>query len=353
MASVQDCGPLRPVRLLSLDGGGIRGISELTILAEIMHRVKVEQQLDVVPLPAGYFDMICGTSTGGLIAILLGRLRFSVAEAIEQYGVFAEKVFSSRKIKGQDGSFKASRLEEVIKEVICKKLGEGHEEEKMYESEAGESECKTFVCAASAKSLKSSPRLFRTWMSNINPSENCTIWEACRATTAAPTFFKSIRIGRPGVQEEFVDAGLGCNNPVKQLLLEACQEFGKDRPVSCIVSIGTGKARVIRLNKPRGLDRWIHRDLVGALAKMATDSEEVAREMERRFEDRKGPYFRLNVDQGLEDITMEDWEKLGEVATHTKNYIVDNGSARAAVERIVAALVGKPLEMYQLGQLGN
>jgi patatin-like phospholipase/acyl hydrolase len=65
----------RPLRLLSLDGGGIRGISELVILEEIMHRVNqvLKQETPSLPgqkenislLPADYFDMICGTSTGG------------------------------------------------------------------------------------------------------------------------------------------------------------------------------------------------------------------------------------------------------------------------------------------------
>jgi hypothetical protein len=70
-----------PLRLLSLglsqnslsgprltgeaDGGGIRGISELVILEEIMYRVRRVEHLDYDPLPADYFDMICGTSTGG------------------------------------------------------------------------------------------------------------------------------------------------------------------------------------------------------------------------------------------------------------------------------------------------
>ena len=47
------------------DGGGISGISELFILQEIMHRVRTEKQLDYEPLPADYFDLIGGTSTGG------------------------------------------------------------------------------------------------------------------------------------------------------------------------------------------------------------------------------------------------------------------------------------------------
>lgn len=48
------------------DGGGIRGISELVILEEIMHRVgRRSDPIVSAPLPADYFDVICGTSTGG------------------------------------------------------------------------------------------------------------------------------------------------------------------------------------------------------------------------------------------------------------------------------------------------
>lgn len=51
--------------LNSSDGGGIRGLSELLILEEIMERIKVELNLDTTPIPADYFDLIGGTSTGG------------------------------------------------------------------------------------------------------------------------------------------------------------------------------------------------------------------------------------------------------------------------------------------------
>jgi patatin-like phospholipase/acyl hydrolase len=51
--------------LMDADGGGIRGMSELIILDETMHRVQRKGNLSTVPLPADYFDMICGTSTGG------------------------------------------------------------------------------------------------------------------------------------------------------------------------------------------------------------------------------------------------------------------------------------------------
>ena len=69
----QPLSPSRIPRILSLDGGGVRGLSSLLLLREIMN--DIEQQLDATDLkPWKYFDLICGTSTGGLIAIMLGTL---------------------------------------------------------------------------------------------------------------------------------------------------------------------------------------------------------------------------------------------------------------------------------------
>lgn len=63
-------------RILSLDGGGIRGFSSLLILKEVMRGIaRRSDQPHETPLPCEYFDLIGGTSTGGLIAIMLGRLR--------------------------------------------------------------------------------------------------------------------------------------------------------------------------------------------------------------------------------------------------------------------------------------
>ena len=69
-------------RLLALDGGGVRGLSSLLILEKLMKEVQRlrEEENDPtpdgkLPLPCQYFVLICGTSTGGLIAIMLGRLR--------------------------------------------------------------------------------------------------------------------------------------------------------------------------------------------------------------------------------------------------------------------------------------
>ncbi len=82
-----------------------------------------------MPLPADYFELVCGTSTGGsvrllevfgsvnnphrLTALLLGRLRLSVPEAVDKYRLLAKRVFSQRKSLVKDRTFKAPKLEKA------------------------------------------------------------------------------------------------------------------------------------------------------------------------------------------------------------------------------------------------
>ncbi|KAJ7711149.1 hypothetical protein B0H14DRAFT_699742 [Mycena olivaceomarginata] len=60
------------------------------------------------------------------------------------------------------------------------------------------------------------PVLLRTYNTPDYPAMDCTIWQAGRATSAAPTFFKQIRIGRPGLEEAFLDGGWATT--IQQLL---------------------------------------------------------------------------------------------------------------------------------------
>jgi patatin-like phospholipase/acyl hydrolase len=76
----------RPLRILVLDGGGVRGLSEVLILKFLMLRLrheerKAKQRLSDLPSPWKHFDLICGTSTGGLLALMLGRLRLVIPGA--------------------------------------------------------------------------------------------------------------------------------------------------------------------------------------------------------------------------------------------------------------------------------
>jgi hypothetical protein len=66
------------IRILSLDNIGVRGRSTIMILERIMTEVQKQQKLAEVPHPYSYFDLICGTGTGGLIALMLGRLKMVI-----------------------------------------------------------------------------------------------------------------------------------------------------------------------------------------------------------------------------------------------------------------------------------
>jgi patatin-like phospholipase/acyl hydrolase len=65
--------PEHELRLLALDGGGVRGLSTLQILKQLMDTIDPESP----PKPCDYFDMIGGTSTGGLVVIALLNLRLT------------------------------------------------------------------------------------------------------------------------------------------------------------------------------------------------------------------------------------------------------------------------------------
>ncbi|KAK4201394.1 hypothetical protein QBC40DRAFT_306037 [Triangularia verruculosa] len=84
--------PGSDLRLLGLDGGGVRGLSSLLILQQLITAVDPESP----PKPCDYFDMIGGTSTGGLITIILGRLHMTVDDCIYAYTSLSDSVFEKK-----------------------------------------------------------------------------------------------------------------------------------------------------------------------------------------------------------------------------------------------------------------
>ena len=179
------------------------------------------------------------------------------------------------------------------------------------------------MCAVGATDVThaAGPTLFRSYNVAKNREYNCTIWEAARATSAAPTFFKRIKIGPDGSGIEYVDAGIGCNNPVKEVIAEAARVFGEGAPIAGIVSIGTGQSGSVGLAKPDAFQKWLPTKLINVLGKIATDSGRIAEEMERRFKNVSGLYSRLDVDRGLQSVSLDEWKKLGDVRAYTQNYM--------------------------------
>jgi len=119
----------------------VRGYSMLIILQELMHRTFVETEgrapkRHEIPKPCDHFDLIAGTGTGGLIAIMLGRLRLDLETCKDVYVRMTKRVFETDKtfagIPYRSTLFKASKLEEAIMECV--------REHTIYDDEGNDSE---------------------------------------------------------------------------------------------------------------------------------------------------------------------------------------------------------------------
>jgi len=141
------------------------------------------------------------------------------------------------------------------------------------------------------------------------------IWQAARATSAAPTFFPAITFGNP--PSEYVDGALVHNNPIRLLMRETSSVWGSDVKFSCVLSVGTGTPQT------RKLGSMGHQVLL-ACAKLATHSENIARNFKADNMDglvKENVYFRFNVIQGLQDIRLDGWQALGLIDAATKAYL--------------------------------
>ncbi|KAJ9322858.1 hypothetical protein DTO027B5_2900 [Paecilomyces variotii] len=307
-----------------------------------MEEVRRVKSLDQIPKPCEYFDLIGGTSTGGIIAILLGRLSMTVDDCIRAYKKVAQQAFTPKRTTilpaSPSGSFSATQLESVIKQTIreycidpqCvaqRKQGKqtintcSHEEMHFRDRSC----TKTVVLAITKDNVDAPPTLFTTYDTSTS-LHGCTIWQVARATSAATTFFKPIHVGRDDI--EFIDAGFGYNNPCEVLIAEAEKQF-PDRKQMQILSIGTGLGDICAINSKR-------RSILKALTKMATTSKKVASRLDRKYSDR-GIYYRFDVDRGLEDVTLSDWDKTSNISAHTRNYLEEN---ERIIKKFVEAFTG-------------
>ncbi|XP_014669568.1 PREDICTED: 85/88 kDa calcium-independent phospholipase A2-like isoform X2 [Priapulus caudatus] len=230
-------GKKRRGNVLCLDGGGIRGL----ILVQVLLAIEKIAGCPVIEL----FDWVSGTSTGGILALGLAVGR-TAREAQGFYFGFKDKVFDGKR------PYNSGPLEEALK----RELGE---HTRMLDIK----NVRVFVTAVLADRHPADLHLFRNY---AVPGEELLrqqtggkvgqvkaaaftappcytqqlVWQAARASGAAPTFFKPLGM--------MLDGGLMANNPTLDMLTEvqqhnaACLVSGEDDhfPLKCVVSIGTG-----------------------------------------------------------------------------------------------------------------
>ena len=135
-------------------------------------------------------------------------------------------------------------------------------------------------------------------------------------------------------------------------MTEAESVFGESRDVGCVVSIGTGRPKVNGFKKSLFWQRFLPLDLIDALKKSITSSESIAEEMAANYRHFEKLHHRLNAEQGMEHIGLEEWKTLAEVRTHTKAYLSQR-DVDQKIDEIVGALVGRQSPKYTLRQIGR
>ncbi|PQE04446.1 Acyl transferase acyl hydrolase lysophospholipase protein [Rutstroemia sp. NJR-2017a BVV2] len=269
---------------------------------------------------------------GRIIAIMLGRLGMTIDECVRAYRTVAKKAFTPQHLLSlpglPKGAYSAKVLEAAIEQVIKEHCKEADCAAQQTQGISTAETCphggklfrdnacvKTVVLAVTKENVDARPTLFRTYDKSTG-FQDCTISQVARATSAATTFFKSIKCGRDGI--EFIDAGFGYNNPCEVLIEEAQRQFPGAHQMR-VLSIGTGLGEVVTIK-----DKRI--SILRALKKMATSSKKVADRLDAKYGD-GGQYYRFNVDRGLEDVTLSDWEKASQISAHTLNYLQEHDRA--------------------------
>ncbi|KAH0443799.1 ankyrin repeat protein [Colletotrichum camelliae] len=306
----------RPIRLLSLDGGGIRGVSSILVLKEVMRQVNIDRKPEDHLQPWQVFDLIGGTSTGGIIALMLGCLRMSVDECYEVYMKLSKTIFKPKRWKcnvfsrsidliSANERYDSAKMEELVKQIIKERTGSRN----------------TML----QDSLQGSPYdeellLLRSYVNKQQPdvhSAKFEMWEALRATSAASTYFKEYRRGN---EEGYVDGAFKSNNPIFEVHHEAADLWpGRD---VFLISIGTG-------TKPSTPLGGHVVKLVRSMTKLATATEgswiRFHRTHKQLAEDNR--LFRFSA-PGIGEVDLGNYKMIGNVAMRTETYLRDTTTAR-------------------------
>ncbi|KAH8813487.1 hypothetical protein DL96DRAFT_1505388, partial [Flagelloscypha sp. PMI_526] len=318
---ISDCLIVFPLLTGNSDGehshsSGV--LSALEILRELMTRVGYDIGVQDV-LPWKLFDMIVGSGDGGWVALMLGRLKMSIARTIEEYQSIHAQIHHTTFATSAEE--RGLLYDNLLKSFVERASTNENSDEPLL-SPLSEAQCLTVVPAMASQNM-ASPVLFRTYSArNFHFIQNCTVRSAMRAATnVLPVFPEHIIDG----QSYVAASRFGHCNPISTTLSEARMMF-PDADISTIVSIGSGHPGPIAYSE----------SVPGAtMIKLANDAEQWSSQAHKYFQAQGGDvYFRFNVDQGFQDYCLESGERYSAALAHTRAYC-----ARTEVnERLNAAV---------------
>ncbi|KAE8615829.1 hypothetical protein XENTR_v10008629 [Xenopus tropicalis] len=302
----------RGIRVLTIDGGGTRGVVALQTLRKL-------EELTGKPVHH-LFDYICGVSTGAILAFMLGLFHVPLDECEEMYKKLGSDVFKQNVIVGtvKMGWSHAYYDSEVWEKILKERMGS----DIMVET-ARNPLCPK-VSAVSTIVNRGMPLkafVFRNYnhfpgiKSPYMGGCQYTLWQAIRASSAAPGYFQEFVLGNDLHQ----DGGLLINNPCA-LAVHECKCLWPNAKIQCVVSLGTGRF------ESAGKGTTTHTSLKTKLSHVissATDTEEVHKTLDALLE--PDTYFRFNPVMN-EDIPLDESrkEKLGLLQMDSMRYLDRN-----------------------------
>lgn len=200
-------------KILSLDGGGIKGLYAAKLLAQIEEKTG--------KLIGEYFDMICGTSTGGLLAlgITRGIPCKQIARFYEEHGplIFPYESWFNRKFRKLIQYRFATKYDNTKLKAALKELLGDYQTMK---------DAEHLMCIPAFNITKGRPSIFKKPFGHYHRDGRFTMMDVALATSAAPTFLPAVAIEG----DQYVDGGIFNNNPSMIAYTEAMDHFiGEDR----------------------------------------------------------------------------------------------------------------------------
>lgn len=283
----------RDFRILAIDGGGIRGIFPAAVLAGLEERYLNGQSI------AGYFDLIAGTSTGGIIALGLAA-GLTAADLQRLYIDRGDEIFPphgpgligrlTRRLSAWRRFLRYSYDQEALARVLKESLGE---------LKLGAA--RTRLCIPSFEGVHGEVYIFKTpHHPDFRKDLHEPMLKVALATSAAPTYFRPLR----DAGYTFVDGGVWANNPVMIALTEALTSFSVTRDQIRVFSLGCGdNPYTVSGRKLSRGGMWHWRDILNAA--MRLQSQNALGQAGLLI----GPehLMRIDVPNDIPKIELDDW----------------------------------------------
>lgn len=269
-----------PFRVLSLDGGGMRGTYTATYLQQVSSAFARRRGLAELDI-GGAFDLIVGTSTGGIVACALAA-GVPLNKVVDLYRLHGPQIFKRALPSGilglpTDLLLRSQALQEgdfALREALTDVLGPITVGQ-IYERRG------IALAITAVEMSQHHAWVFKTphFAASNHRDDNYTLVDVCLATSAAPIFRSMAAINHPDGSDGynvFVDGGLWSNNPVLVALIEALEIANVNQPIE-IYCLGTcprpAGEQVSREKVARGLTDW---KFGGDAASLAIDAQEFA-----------------------------------------------------------------------------